>query len=791
MALEKGENYNHINEEDIKGKYQRAQSLLAGMLTNKIARNATLYPHWIETSDCFWYERELEDGKQYRLVDAKAATNEIAFDHHALGEALAKASGETVDVNNLPIKQLVFTLSPLTVTFSAFVKLWVFDEKTLACQAVETATAIGSEQWVMSPDGKQAAFARDYNLWVRDLESGDERPLTSDGEEYFVYAAVGSAWGYETDRGLQARWSPDSKRLFTVQRDTRQVKTIPIVQHVPKDGSVRPTVSHNRVAFPGDEHVETYRLLAIDVESGDPCEANYRHIPATRNCGGFFNDQLGWWAKDCRRAYFVDVPRDYKSVRVVEFDTDTGSTRIVFEETTDTHINLMLNQDEHPSFVPLTASDELLWFSERSGFAHLYLYDLETGALKNTVTEGEWLVRDVLHVDVERREVFVQTAGRVADRNPYYRDLCRVQIDTGALTPLTDSDHEYMVVFNGCMHSSLASAFGFAAKTATGVSPGGNFAVVTRSRVDEVPVSQLLDRDGKDILTLETADVSALPNGWQWPEPVKLLAADGLTELYGVVYRPSDFSPERNYPVVSHVFNNPELPWVPQGSFSNQPGFGYAYYDAAALAELGFVVVQIDGRGTNFRRKNFYTESYGWIPSAGNLQDHIAGLKQLAERYPYMDLGQTGITCHFTGGGGAVQGLLEHPEFYKVGVNGFLHDSRSMSATAWGDKYQGVSGPSSGHHFPEALAENLQGKLLLMHGMLDISCLPANTLRLVEALCKANKDFDLLMLPNQGHAIGGYHIRRAWDFLVRHLLEIEPPKGFKVEHQFDLLFPQY
>ena len=767
-------------------RYQNAQNLMQGILTKSIGFNTTLYPIWIGNSDCFWYERESKNGKEYRLVDATVVTNDVAFDHSRLAAALAEAVKQEIDANNLPINNIDMRFdSPSSTTkkidtlhFTAFDKHWVFNTETETCQCKEEEPLC--EDWVISPDGKYVAFVKDFNLWVREISSGEERALTQDGEALFVYGVGGSAWGFPVETAVQARWSNDSKRIFTVQRDTRRVKDLPVIQHVPLDGSLRPVVEHYKVAYPGDEHIETQRLVCIEVETGRLQQANYRQIPVTRNSWGLFTAKLGWWSMDNRRAYFVDMERDYKTVRLVEFDTHTGGTKILFEETTHTQINLMPNADELPMLVPLPETGELLWFSERSDWGHLYLYDLDSGALKNTVTKGDWLVRDILHIDTHRREVFIQTAGRAADRDPYYRDVCRVHLDTGEMTPLISSDHD----INAIIQSQLATlnmAVFRDIKKSSAVSPSGNFAVVTQSRADETPISFLVDRDGRNILELETADISGLPDGWQWPEPVKLLAADGKTDIYGLVFRPSDFSPDKSYPVISHVFNTPELPWVAKGSFTNNTiPFAWAYFDAAALSELGFVVVQIDGRGTAFRNKAFHDECYGRMESISNLDDHVAGIKQLAKRYPFMDLQRVGITSQVTGGPGGIQGLLQHPDFYTVGVNLIPHDSRLMSASMWGEKYEGVSGANADCLYPEEMVEKLQGKLLLIHGMLDAASPPAITFRLVEALQKANKDFDLVLLPNLGHGSNGYLLRRSWDYLVKHLLGTVAPKEFKL-----------
>lgn len=790
---------------NMKARYQKAQTLMRGIWNKSVVRNATVFPTWIGQSDCFWYERQLKDGKEYRLVNAKTATNEEAFDHAELAVALTAAVGQEVRSSDLPINNLEIELEFSTestkatlkylktlvkgICFIAFNKKWRFETQSKICAEIETVP----EDWVVSPDGKQAVFTRYFNLWVRNLSSGEERALTQDGEEDYAYGAIGEAWGNPPGHvTLQVIWSPDSNKIFTVQRDKRQVKNLPLVHHVPQDGSLRPTVSQVKIAYPGDEHVPTLRLLIINIAAGQSQAANYRPIPATRNDWGLFSSRLGWWATDSRRAYFVDMERDYKTVRLVELNTLNGTTKVLFEETSETQINLMLNGDEVPTLMPLPQTCELLWFSERSGWAHLYLYDLETGNLKHPVTQGNWLVRDIVSFDASRREVFIQTGNRVASRDSYYRDLVRVNIDTGELTTLASSDHEYWAVSQYNHNTQMMRDLIGSISTATGsISGTGDFAVVTRSRADEAPVSLLLDRNGNEILEVEAADISSLPDGWRWPEPVKLLAADGKTDIYGLMFRPSGFSQEQTYPVISHLFSTPDFPWASKGSFSNGVLLGWPYLDAAALAELGFIVVQIDGRGVSYSSKAFQDESYGRVESASTLDDHIVGIQQLAERYPYMDLDRVGITTHLGGGPGAVQGLLQYPEFYKVGVSGFLHDSRLMPSL-WGEKYEGISGsvgessrfPNNRYQYPEDMAGNLKGKLLLMQGMLDTTNPPASMFRVIEALQKANKDFEMILLPNFGHGVSDYLIRRAWDYLVTYLLRDDPPKEFTLTTSF-------
>ena len=760
--------------------YERAKSLSQGILKSAVP-NALLLPVWIKETNSFWYERQLSNGKEFRLVNADIVSNEPAFNHEALAIALAEATGEQVSENNLPINNLngqaittiEMTLAPLTVNFTAFERRWEYINDSFSLKEVEQFPF----NYLLSPDGQKVAFSRDYNLWVRDLNTGNERALTTDGQEDYQYAIPGSVYGNDAFislLGLQALWSPDSKRLFTVQLDQRKVETIGTINHVPSDGSLRPQTSFKKLALPGDSHVEAYRLLTIDVENFHSQEVGYGRVPVSYGgCGGFFENAFGWWSADSTLAYFVDVDRYYKYARVVTFNANTGATKIVFEETSATRVDLTMGAFDQAHFVPLPETNELLWYSDRSGWSHYYLYDLKTGQLKNTVTSGQWLVRDLIHFDAERRALFVTTSGRANDqeRDPYYRDLIRVNIDTGVITTLISSDHEYITMPPKDILQALNGYGGISC----GVSPLGDYAVVTRSRVDQMPESYLLDRDGNNLLTIETSDRSNLPNNWQWPEPVKIKSADGETDIYGVIYRPSDFSPDKTYPVIDQSFIGYPYPIAAKGSFENGMAFGMPYFEALTLAELGFIVVQIDGRGSRYRGREFWDKSYGWMNSASHIDDHVVGIKQLAEQFPYIDLDRVGICGLHMGGNGVLEGLLKYPEFYKVGAAAQLYDTRVMGANQ-GDFDEGaVPNPDEKH--PEELVNNLKGKMLLMVGLLDYVP-PAATFRIVEALQKANKDFDLVVEPNWGYSASSYQIRRAWDYLVQHLKGDQPPKEF-------------
>lgn len=769
------------SQADIEARYKRAEFLMQGLRTQTVVQNDSISPHWIAGSDCFWYIRyHKAEGynaihSSYRLVDAKATTNEPAFDHQALATALSDQSTETVQADALPISDVQITLSPGTVAFTAFNQRWQFDKQTQQCKLIDSSPV--GECEALSPDGKNIAFVRDYNLWVRDTATGDERALTDDGEPYFCYAAAASAYGvaWAYPGLVGALWSPDSQRLFVMQRDTRHVKTLPMVDHVPQDGSLRPRLESIKVAYPGDEHIETYRAVIIDLATETVQPIDYPPIAVGNSDQGFFTvSKLGWWANNSRHAYFIEQPRGDQRVRLVECDSRSGATRVLFEEQSDTHINIRPEEMNFPLHHYLADTQELIWWSERSGWGQLYLYDLNSGELKNRITEGEWRVRDIIHVDPQRRELWIQTACRLPGRNPYYRDICRVSFDGGELTALTHDDNEYAV----------ATPTVFPGGDATGVAPNGDYIVATASRVDTVPVSQLLNRKGDPLLTLETADISGLPSDWQWPESVSVMAADQRTELCGVLFRPSGFDPDKRYPVINMVVGGPWLSAVSKGSFHNSRGYADRYYfQGAALAELGFIVLVLDSRGGPLRDKAFQDACYGWIPDSANTDDHRAALTQLAQRYPEMDLNRVGLYSP-TGYAGGLQNLMECPDLYRVGVVNSHQDSRLINCTVEADKYHGLAGPKPTARFPEQLVDTWNGKLFLMHtfyGALESCYPPASTFRMIDALRKANKDFDLLMVPHPaGFAAGSYEIRRCWDYLVQHLQGNEPPKEFSL-----------
>ncbi|MDB9724459.1 S9 family peptidase [bacterium] len=771
-----------INTDACLPRYQQAQALVQGIMSKRMVLNDGVFPHWIGSSACFWYQRETQAGKVFCLVNANTKGNKTAFNHQVLATALATASDNTVNPDDLPIKitelQLDETSSELSqVQFSAFDKHWAFNTQTQQCQINELPQKVQGilPSNSVSPDGTYSAYVKDHNLWLRTIDTDEERALTTDGIADNQYATAPAS------ASVQILWSPDSKQILTHQLDMRNITARPMVEHVPQGGSIQTKLHKVKMAYPGDKTIEAYQLMVIDIERGEQQIIN-DNVRLWKFGSGYFTDEkLSFWNQNSQCLYYVNIARGSKTVRLHEFNTETKSSRVLIEDTADTFVKLAHN-DAMPELTFLPDTNELIWFSERSGWAHLYLYNLTTGQLTNTITQGKWLVRHILHVDSDRRELILHTGGRNTGINPHYREVCCVNIDSSEITDIAVGNYEHSVFSTGYGRQVLTRGFhGIDTLGVEGISPDGQYIVTTRSRVDTAPESVLFNKSGEELLTLETADTHGLPENWVWPQPVKTLAADDQTDIHGVVYYPPGYDKNQRYPVLDFSNGQASFTMVPQGSFINGHCFDYPYYYAAAFAALGFIVVMLEGRGMPNRDKAFHDNSHGFMAGACNLEDRIAGIQQLAKLNPAMDLNRVGIV----GGDGfssPVYGLLEHPDFYKVGVAMAFEDSRLKSAVLSecfeGYSEQGKQIATTPHQFADQLAHKLEGKLLLIHGMVDMFAPQSGTLRLMNAFQQANKDVDTLLMPQVDHDIPPHSLRRTWDYLVTHLRDETPPKNF-------------
>ncbi|CAM5401458.1 putative dipeptidyl peptidase IV [Streptomyces spiroverticillatus] len=613
----------------------------------------------------------------------------------------------------------------------------------------------GNPLEVPSPDGKFAVSRRGHDLWVRCLADGREWALTTDGAPGHAYGVGPESTGNPTllrKIGLPhlppaVAWSPDSTKVLTHRTDERQVRQAHLVESSPADGG--PPVLHTqRYAHPGDAHLPLAELVVLDVTPAAVVRAQAE--PLLMPALSPVTARWAWWAPDGAAVYYLSRPRDLRTLALHRLDPATGEVTTVLSESGRTRVEP--NQSFYEPPLVRVLADEVLWYSQRDGWGHLYRYDLRSGELLGQVTAGEWAVREILRVDEAARAVYFTAYGLVA-ADPYRRSVCRISLDGSGFERLTDDDLDHVVT----------------------VAPGQDYFLDSASTVDTPPVTRVLDWSGKVRVELERADVSALvATGWSAPERFCVKAADGETDLYGVLYRPHGFDPERRYPVVDTVYPGPQVARV-------APSFdpGGMGLDAEPLAALGFAVVALDGRGTPGRSKAFHDASWGRLADGGGLADHVAALRQLAVDRPWLDLDRVGVFGHSGGGFAAARAMLDHPETYKAGVAmSGSHDAPTFNP-GFVETYDGADSPETWARTSSLpLADQLAGKLLLVHGELDDQVHPSHTLRLADRLVAANKEFELLLVPGAEHTFIdciAYVRTRAWDFLVRELMGVRPP----------------
>jgi dipeptidyl aminopeptidase/acylaminoacyl peptidase len=637
-------------------------------------------------------------------------------------------------------------------------KMTAASEKELFEKAgIEKAKELASRNEILSPDGKSIAFLRDWNLWLRDVATKAERPLTTDGIENFGYATDNAGWKH-SDKAILS-WSPDSRRIATFQQDQRHVSDMYLV----KTTVGAPEMQQWKYPLPGDSDI--IRIYRVIIEVGNAKMVRLKMGSDPRrgtlcddiSCEGGFDDVA--WSDDGKQLVFVSTSRDHKQANLRMANTETGEVRDIFEEKMATQYE---SGQGAINWKYLPKTHEIIWYSERSDWGHLYLYDANNGQLKNQITSGEYLVREVLYVDEKNRVIYFIAGGREAGANPYYR-------------------YAYRVDFSGKNLALLTPALG---DHSVEISPDKKYLLDTYSQPDVPPVHELRDLKGKLVTTLETTDLARLKAaGWRPPVPFTVKSADKRWDLFGLMYNPANLDPAKKYPVIVYIYPGPQGGSV--GSWSFQAGRG----DHQALAELGFVVVQLEGSCNPDRSKSFHDACYGNM-GENTLPDQVAGLQQLAQRYPYLDLDKVGIWGHSGGGFATAAAMFKYPDFFKVGISeSGNHDNRNYEDD-WGERYIGLetldaNGVSNYEQQANQLyAKNLKGKLLLIHGGMDDNVPPYNSYLVADALIKANKDYDFLLLPNARHGYGkdGYYImRRRWDYFVQYLMGATPPKEYQIK----------
>ena len=617
----------------------------------------------------------------------------------------------------------------------------------------------------LSPDGNLAAYIIDFNLWIRNTKTDVRTQLTFDGIKDYGYATNNAGW--IQSKGPVLKWSPKSDKIATFRQDAREVGEM----YLTTTNVGHPKLQAWKYALPGDKKIFEIERLIIDVRSKKiiklKMKNDFQRSTTTDHIAGRGGELLdAQWSEDSSKLAFISSSRDHKEAHLQIADSKTGNVRSVFKENVKTYYESGVRAE---NWRVLFDSDEFIWYSEKNDWGHIYLYDLNTKKLKNRITSGNWLVRKVMHVDYDKREI-IFTAGGKEKGNPYHVYLYKVNFNGDNLICLTPETGSHSI----------------------NPSPNWGYFVTTYSTTKIAPKSILKDREGKTLLQLSSSNSDDLKsNGWQEPLEFNVKARDDKTDLYGLMYIPSFYDKNDKYPVLNYIYPGPQ-----SGSVGNY-SFMIARRDFQALAELGFIVVALDAMGTPGRSKSFHDAYYGNMGDNG-LPDNIKAIEQLSKKYSGMDLSRVGIWGHSGGGFASTAALLRYPDFYDVAVSSSgNHDNRNYEAD-WGEKWHGLletlnidfKDNSSEYDVKKTnydiqanqlFVENLKGKLLIAHGMLDDNVPPSNTMLVVDELIKANKDFDLILFPNKRHGYGdmsNYMMRRKWDYFVKHLKGLEPPKGF-------------
>lgn len=722
------EDYNRVYA--LREKYNAKHVLYAGVV-----------PHWVDQTSAFWYVRQTEKGKEYVKVDAASKKRTALFDQQKMASALTEKAGREINAYNLPLQNCRLNISLDTLRFQLDGKFWAYSIKNNRLLDEGAIPSRGKERhWmevddekegspVTSPDGKWTAFIKNDNVYVREVATGKEKQLSQDGTLSNYYSSY-------------IQWSPDSKSVVSCRIRPVEKRYVYYVESSPAD-QAQPKLHKQEYAKPGDEL--RFKVPCIfEVESGR------RLIPSTELFSHQYELSGPMWNADSKAITFEYNERGHKVYRVLEMSAVDGSVRTLIEEKEEKYVN-------YPRIYRNYLSDgkRIIWSSERDNYNHLYLYDRATGKPLNQITKGEWYVRGVQHVDEANEVIYFSANGMKKGEDPYLIHYYKINFDGSNLVELTPEEGMHQ-----CWYSS-----------------DYKYLVDVYSKVDQAPIAVLRDaKNGKIRMQLDKADISALlANGWKAPEVFSAKGRDGKTDMWGVIYRPSNFDPSKKYPVIEYIYSGPGDQYVPK-TFSS-----YNWW-MTSLAELGFIVVQVDGMTTSFRSKEFEEVCYKNLKDAG-LPDHIAWIKAAAQKYPYMDIDRVGIFGCSAGGQESTGAVLFHPEFYKAAYSACgCHDNR-MDKIWWNELWMGY--PVDESYSACSNVDNahlLSRPLMLVVGELDDNVDPASTMQVANALIKANKDFELVVIPGAHHTMGedfGEHKR--YDFFVRHLMGVTPPSWDKVK----------
>ena len=749
--------------------YARAEKFM-GYDVNPLVYHGVARPTWMEDGR-FWYRDNGPEGVTFMVVDPAKGTKAPAFDQTKLAAALTAATGGRMkaDPHHLVVSEITFSEGDKTVVVGNGSRKFRCDLSGAGvCTEVIAAGAKPSEQTGggrvrsatdVSPDKTKAAFIRGWNLWVREVATGKETQLTTDGVKDYGYATDNAGWQMSDNPILV--WSPDSKKIATFQQDQRkdgEMYLVPVTNG-------HPALKAWKYPLVGDKDVTMIERVIIEVDGAKmirlkmPPDQHRSTLCDDVSCRG----GSGWddvqWSDDGTHLAFVSTSRDHKQEWMRIADASTGEVRDVMGETT---AKFYESGNDKVNWKYLSKTNELLWFSEKDNWGQMYLYDVATGKLKNQITHGEGNVTQVLHVDEKARTICFVGVGKEAGVDPYFQHYYSIKFDGKDMKLLTPENADHAIT----------------------ASPDGRYFVDVYSTVTQPETAVVRDDTGKVVVDVAKQDITKLvAAGWVPPMPIAVKGRDGKTDVYGFMFKPTSFDASKKYPIVNHVYPGPQT-----GSCGGR-GFAAAHGDMQSLAELGFIVVCIDGMGTPWRSKAFHEAYYANLGD-NTLPDQVSGMRDLAAKYPWIDLDKVGIYGHSGGGNATGAAMFHYPDFFKVGIaESGNHDQRDYEDD-WAEKWAGLevkNADGTSNYDSQAnqnFVKDLKGKLLLVHGSMDNNVPMNNTLLVVEALIKANKDFDLLIIPNVAHGYGEasqYMARRRWDYFVKNLAGNIPPHEYEMK----------
>ena len=712
--------------------YQRAE-LFNGLLQNKIyhtPNNVT----WLAQKKQYFYIITTEKGTEYIVLDPISLTKNQAFDQQKLAIALSTVTNEKQEAFKLKITGVNMSSDANSVQFNYNNKQWSYDLLSNKCEEVkklnnqERYWGEGNndltDRKTKSPDGKWNAYIKNFNLFIKSsAETDKEIQLSFDGSEGEYY----SSYIY---------WSPDSKKIVSNKVRPNKQHLIYLIESSPTS-QLQPILQSRNYLKPGDALPHRQPSLFL-VDAKKQITLDYSKIQSQ-----YAVDNIEW-RKDSRAFTFHYNQRGHQKFSVIEVSA-TGNVRELIVEESKTFITYSSKMFRYD----VNDGNETIWLSERDGWNHLYLYDAD-GKVKKQITKGDWVVRRVVNVNEKDRTIIFEASGLEKDQDPYFIQYYKVKFDGTGFTKLTSENGNHKAYF-----ADDYSTF-----------------VDTYSTIEKPQVTLLRDaKTGKILKEIENADINALlKTGWKLPEIFTAKGRDGKTDIWGMIIRPSNFDPNKKYPIIEYIYAGPHDSFVPKSFVNDSRG------SLHELAELGFIVVQCDGMGTSNRSKAFHDVAWKNLKDGG-FPDRIAWIKEAAKKYSYMDIDKVGIFGNSAGGQSSLGALLFHPDFYKVAVSSSgCHDNR-MDKMWWNEQWMGFPiGPEYAESSNVDNAYRLQGKLLLILGELDDNVDPSSTMQVINQLIKNNKNFDFLMVPGMKHSLGGdYGEHKRRDFFVKHLLGIDPP----------------